>query len=650
MEHVASGTASTADRRGEIGAGAAEHRVALAHLANALAAALPPAARPSVAETVELLGRRQIEVALVWQTGTGAPRILNALTGNPGMLPDEPPAKSATTIRLVLGKPGGPEAGGRFAFYDRGDWDAVLAEAGRARSGLDEAARAELRDRLEREIEEMRTRSFMRLGDQFHRLSGRGHRIDELTAASAARYIGLGEPIDGIDQVPERARYADITREAEFFLPRGAFSLPLVLIATPGIDDGFRIREERTAAAVAAADLSLVAISADRPLGRDDRAMLDWVLELSKGRAVVFLDRGREPVSGVDRRVLAQAVSRQIEQLRPGARVPVVLGCSDEADRALAALAGAGGMSDPTAALEASNLAGLTAALEEALFWGPALSVHDEAAGVLEALAEGELARISGEVMTHRARAEAPELTEAELTARAGALDTAVSAALSALDVALADLWGQIRTDAIAILKMQAAAVVENRRASAEAGAEALPMGAAPLAAALKAALSQRINSHYERLVEAISEPRQAIADIRRTGLGLVAEALPLARAMPPDLSPALRQIEAAGANEPDVASLASAGSEATAQDAQRYIAAPYHVVVERVIEDAALALRKAATDTIESDAAIARQGLGPEEEGADPREALAELEAIAEGIEELRDRIRAFRAASRPD
>ncbi len=650
MEYFALGAASASDPGVEIGAGAAEHRFALGRLAEDLAAALPERARPSVAETMALLGRRLFQIALVWRAGTGAPRLLNALAGRPGLLPEEPPAKSATTIRLVCGRPGGPEAGGRFEFYDRGDWDAILADAGRARPDLDDAAREELRARLEREIEEMRTRGFMRLGDHFHRLTGRGHRIDDLTPATAARYIGIGTPIDGTDHAPERARYADITRDAEIFLPRGPFALPAGLVATPGIDPGFRIREERTAAAVATADLALVSITADRPLARDDREMLGWALGLAGGRAVVFLDRGREPATGVDRAVLAQAVARHVAEIAPGGRVPVVLGCSDDAERALAALAGAGGASDPIATLEASNLAGLAEAIDEALFWGPAMAVHDDAAGALQALAEGELARIAGEAAAHRARAEGPHLSEDRIEAHSTALEEAVEAATAVLDAELSGLWGRIRTDAMAILKAQAAAVVENRRASAEAGAEALSVTAAPLAAALKAALSQRIESHYGSLIGALDAPRRRIAAVRRTALRESGELPPLGRAAPPDLTAALRQIEAAGDNEPDVATLATAGSEASAAEAQRHIAAPYHVVVERVVESAALALRQAAVETIEADAAAARVGFEPEEDGADPVEALAELEAIAAGLGAIRDRIRAFRDASRPD
>ncbi len=629
-----------------IGDEAAEHRAALLALAEALAEALPAGHDAPVRAAVAELRARMLSVVAVGLPGAGTTELLGALGQVPGLLPALVPPKSAPVVRLQFARPGGPRAGGYVRFFGTSEWERLAAEPGRMRPELGAEARAALGQRLGRLVEEMRTRAYMRLGDRFRALTGEGCRLESATPKEIARYLGAEGLVPDGAPVPERARYADMTRELDLFFPGPPFALPVSLEAAPGIDPDFPIREERSAECLAGADLVLAVVSGDAPLGAETRAALSRLVAEHRGRIAVFVDVTGRKAAGqrADPRALLRAVSEHCARAAEGAEgaegaeVPVLLGASTAASRALGDLAAAADPARAAAARErlaASGLPALARRLNDLLFWGPALGEAARVAARLEAHAAEEIAALSRDLSIIRGGVGAGPDREARFAAAAEALAEAERRAAAALDTGLSGLWAELRAEALRALREEAKAVLES-------GADALDA----LPRRLRAACEALLGRHRQALSDALAEGR---AEMAAALAGIGAE--PPAEGGLARLSVDLHAVLAPIAETAEAERAASAGRAPPrrGEEGQRRLISPYLQTVEKVVDATTLALSAAAREALSGLGEAHRAHLARYATAAGKADRIDRMEAALAATEAAAARLAAFRTASDP-
>ncbi|MEM9145401.1 MAG: hypothetical protein AAGC57_04320 [Pseudomonadota bacterium] len=627
-----------------LGSATVEHRRVLLTLADGLRPHLTAKAVSRLDSITHSLAAKGIRVGVTGSVQTGFPRLANALAGRPHLLPPIAPAKTATVARLCFQDDHGGSSA-LFRFFDHPAWQAIITGGGRLRSDLDDKARAIWLDRLDIEVEEMRTRAYMRLGDEYHKMLGTEHRVDELTAPVAARYLGSDE-VPGSGR-PARARFADMTRDAEVYLPQMPFAAAASLIVTPGFDPNFQVREERTAEALEACDLAIVVISADEPMNAETRAMLARLIGRLDDRLVVVLDTAPESDARVDREILRDVVAGFCSDQLKGREVRTVLVSSALAERGLLAQSGAT-HGDPRALMDAANMGGLVRAIEEAYFWGPGLSVNEAATNGLLVLAESELdtlARKIGLIHDRRRRFRSGEqdADEAELRARARtAIEDTEQEATSRIEAHLSALWGKARTSGLRVLRSRAEEAASGQLTGAGAS-PAMRNARAPLALALTESFRDRLEEDRDDIIRLLDEERETL-------LGILAEAeatedLPEALITPValslDLNVLMMPIEEAGLHEP------SLDRTLRMDEAQRRLMVPYQTVVEKMAEDATLALGKLAREKLMSTVEAARVRLEQQTDAANKANELTDLISRHAAIETVVTQLGAFKSAS---
>lgn len=637
---------------GTLGDATREHRRVLRALGDELRPLLGSAAREALDVAAGALGARAMRIAVTGRAGSGFPRIANVIAGRPRLLPSVAPAKTATVSRITFRKTETPAPKGspaQFRFFDAPAWEAIISGGGRLRRRLDDKATAALVSRLDREVEEMRTRAYMRLGDEYHKVLGTEHRIEELTSPVAARYLGAEDAPRQADGRPVRARFADITAEAEIFVPLYPFVEEASIIVTPGFDREFVLREERTAMVLEASDLCIAILDGDAPMNAETREMLGLLLDALGDRLVVLLDHDPDSDARVDRAVLREVVGDFCTELLDGRTVPVVLCSSVAAERGMLAQSGAL-QGDPRALLEASNVLGVVRALEEALFWGPGLTANEAAAETFLRLAEVELETLGRKIAMITDRRErirdGSHDIALERARRDDARDRLIKGATTArkrIEDQLSTLWGRARNEGLRILRTQAEAIACGQLTGPGASTE-MRNARAPLALVLKQGLGRWLGGQATELATAVEAERSGILEL--LARAEITEDLPIALQRPiafrPDLEALMLPIEEASVREPK-----ASAAGARIDEVQRRLMVPYQAVVEKVAEDATLVLGNRTREMMREiiEAALARM-----EQQADAANRTNELSALISrhsAIESTVGRLGAFRSAT---
>lgn len=617
---------SSGERVAPLGSATKEHRRVLLTLADALRPLLGDDPLRTLDSTIEALDAKAVRIAVTGRANSGFPRIANAIAGRPHLLPATAPPKTATVARMTFCEEEGKRSGALFQFFDAPAWEAIISGGGRLRRKLDTKATAALVSRLDREVEEMRTRAYMRLGEEYHKVLGTEHRIEELTSPVAARYLGAQEEVDGSRTA--RARFADITREAQLFLPIIPFADEASLVVTPGFDADFVVREERTAMALEESDVCIAVISADEPVNAQTREMLSLLLDAVGDRLVVLLDRDPDSDARVDRVVLQEVVSDFCAERLEGTRIPVVLCSSIEAERGLMAQSGAT-HGDPNTLLANANLAGIVRAVEEALFWGPGLTANEAAADTFQRLAEHELESLARKIAIINDRRERirlgthdVKLEQAQRDDARARLIKAATTAKGRIEDHLSVLWGQWRTEALRSLR----SLAEDVASGTVTGAGASPKmrnARNPLAIVLTAYFHDSMKRHASELSGVLDVERQQFHEL--LAHADVTEDVPVSLQVPVEIQldqdALLVPIEEASVREPQASSFVGRGG-----DYQRQLMIPYQAVVEKVTEDATLVLGKAVREKV---AMLSDDALHRMEQQADAASRANELSSL---------------------
>ena len=273
--------------------------------------------------------RRQLDaiepgVTMIGQIKAGKTMLINAMAGWPGLLPSDVNPWTSVVTSLHLGLkplPGGPRA--RFRFFDRGEWDHLVAGGGRIGEMAGRAGAEDELETIRRQIARMREKSAARLGDKFELLLGQEHSYDHFDPDLIERYVCLGDDFD--DTAEGQGRFADITKSADLRLHCPSFPMPFCIRDTPGVNDTFMVREQITIGAIRQSRICVVVLSAHQALSSTDLALIRMISNVKSRELIIFVNRIDELADPVAQVPQIEASIRDTLQRDQGAEPPHIL-------------------------------------------------------------------------------------------------------------------------------------------------------------------------------------------------------------------------------------------------------------------------------------------------------------------------------------
>lgn len=230
-------------------------------------------------------------VTIIGQVKAGKTALINVLSGQPGLLPSDVNPWTSVVTTLHINRPAPRNSKAEFRFFDRGEWDRLMAGGGRLGEMAQRAGAADEMREIERQIMEVRRKSQERLGKNFELLLGQRHNYDRFDTALIERYVCLGDPDDPEVQNSKQGRFADLTRSADLYLDLPQYPIALSLQDTPGVNDPFLMREQITLRVVRNAELCVVVLSANQALNTVDLALIRLLSTLDKRQVIIFVNR-----------------------------------------------------------------------------------------------------------------------------------------------------------------------------------------------------------------------------------------------------------------------------------------------------------------------------------------------------------------------
>ena len=259
--------------------------------------------RQFISRIVDDLSNLKPSIAFVGQIKAGKSRLINGFTGQAEFLPSDVNPWTTVITDMHFGHPSGRTTGAEFHFFDNHQWQALIAEGEELRNMFPDDEDSYKREMIEEQVDAMKTRARLRLGDSFEQLMGQHHDLDELTSDDLARYVCAGDdPTDEAEYDPasDRGLYSDITRKAEVYFELGHFPFPLTVTDTPGVNDPLLIREEISRQYLKESDFFVVVLSAHQALSRADLKLFRLMQALELGQIVVFINRVDELGGGAE--------------------------------------------------------------------------------------------------------------------------------------------------------------------------------------------------------------------------------------------------------------------------------------------------------------------------------------------------------------
>lgn len=267
-------------------------------------------------------------VAVIGQVKAGKTSLLNGFMGKQEFLPSDVNPWTAVVTNIYFGKPDGPHEGARFLFFDDAEWTKFSSRDGRlAELASSIPGGAYDMDDIAAEVDQMRQRAEMRLGDQFHQLLGKAHKFSTASTEVLGRYICAGDDPERLVTNPVMGRFADITREANVYFGTERFGYPLRLIDTPGLNDPLLIREEITLQCLEDSDIFVLVLSAHQAFSSSDLYLLRVLNALRLDRLVIFVNRVDELTNpAADIPDILKHIRGMLAKENPEASIPVLFG------------------------------------------------------------------------------------------------------------------------------------------------------------------------------------------------------------------------------------------------------------------------------------------------------------------------------------
>ncbi len=295
--------------------------------------------RQFISRIIDNLSNLKPSIAFVGQIKAGKSRLINGFTGQAEYLPSDVNPWTTVITDMHFGHPSGRTSGAEFHFFDNRQWQALIAEGEELRNMFPDEEDSYKREMIEEQVEAMKTRAKLRLGESYKHLLGQHHDLDELTSDDLARYVCAGDdPTDEgqYDPGSDRGLYSDITRKAEVYFDIGHFPYPVTVTDTPGVNDPLLIREEISRQYLKQSDFFVVVLSAHQALSRADLKLFRLMQALELGQIVVFINRVDELGGGAEDASKVRAdVLGGLEQALGNSDIDVLMGSAQWAHYAL---------------------------------------------------------------------------------------------------------------------------------------------------------------------------------------------------------------------------------------------------------------------------------------------------------------------------
>jgi len=304
----------------------------LLELGNRLMRETDPEASGLIANALDALRIQAVRVSVVGQVNAGKTTLVNALAGQPNLLPVSTAPGTSVVTRLHFGLHGYPQPCSNFQFFDDREWQRLAEHGGKLRELAERFLPGFNSEQLQQQIQAMRYHAQARLGPSFEDLLGSHHSFASVIPAVVARYVSTCSPTASVAD-GHQPHYADITRSADLFFDEAPFGYPLTLIDTPGTNDPFLVREEMTLRCLDASDVCIVVIDATNGVTEADLGLFRLLSGINAQRLIVFINKvdqlsgSVEEIEGITRHI-ANSVYRALGNSSP----PVIVGSAQISD------------------------------------------------------------------------------------------------------------------------------------------------------------------------------------------------------------------------------------------------------------------------------------------------------------------------------
>lgn len=301
-----------------------------------LAGLLTDSGATFVRDALRVLEHQVCKIAVIGQVKSRQSAFIGALIQQPDLLPAELSPWATAVTRLHFGATAAPQrVVMECRLFEKEDWQSLASGSARIRELTGQHVPGFEPELLRRHVEAMRQRAEQRLGSRFDDILGTSHTFETASKDILLRYLGPGSSAADASEGP--GQYADLTKSTDLYLPSGPFKFPVTLIATPGINDPFLVRDEITRHNLEHADLYILVLSARQPLATAELATLRILRGLHRERILIFIDHAdelRDPA--VEMRNIISQVRQTLAREFPSAEIPVIAGSARWALQALA--------------------------------------------------------------------------------------------------------------------------------------------------------------------------------------------------------------------------------------------------------------------------------------------------------------------------
>lgn len=284
---------------------------------------------------VERIDAFEPSVSVLGQVKAGKSTLLNALIGQPGLLPSDVNPWTSVITNVHLNSPRRPgDTRALFRFFDAMEWDRLVTTGGRLGEMAQRAGFAAEADQIRAQVMQMRHSTERRLGESFEKLLGTSHAFPDLSRDVIDRYICYGDAGDTLGRA--QGFYADLTKTADLYVDLPGYPQNLCIRDTPGVNDTFMMREQITINAISESRVCVIVLSAHQALSTMDMALLRIIGNVEAREILIFVNRIDELAEPVAQsREIETSIRRTLDRAKVGEGATILFGSALWAIRAL---------------------------------------------------------------------------------------------------------------------------------------------------------------------------------------------------------------------------------------------------------------------------------------------------------------------------
>lgn len=299
-----------------------------------MASEAAPALRAQLDRIIERVDAFEPSVSILGQVKAGKSSLLNALIGQPGLLPSDVNPWTSVITNVHLNSPRRPD-GTRalFRFFDALEWDRLVTTGGRLGEMAQRAGFGAEADQIRAQVMEMRETTEDRLGADFETLLGTSHAFPVLSHDVIDRYVCYGDTGDRKGRA--QGFFADVTKTADLYIDLPGYPSNLCLRDTPGVNDTFMMREQITINAISESRVCVIVLSAHQALSTMDMALLRIIGNVEAREILIFVNRIDELTDPVAQTAEIEAsIRRTLKKAGIGEGLTILFGSAHWALRA----------------------------------------------------------------------------------------------------------------------------------------------------------------------------------------------------------------------------------------------------------------------------------------------------------------------------